>query len=233
MLSNYFAILNKGGAEPAGQKHPMTKSNSTTTTNSILQLIPQKITTTNSRRTGHRKEQKPIMTRKNNHILRSILISHCWKRPSNFQEGTDSKLFYYDIHICREGHNNDEELMAIARAMMKPVLKATSRRQIYPLAGNIEMPIIIRNNSSLPKSIETKAIRKHIHKGNMNAGKFFGVIKVEHLSTADVLQAKLFPVLVLCTWKIYIQDQPHSSSRCVTLIVGTQRSAKLCHLYIH
>ena len=86
ILSNYFAILNKGGAEPAGQKHPMTKSNSTTTTNSILQLIPHNITTTNSRRTGHRKEQKPIMTRKNNHILRSILISHCWKDPQTFKK---------------------------------------------------------------------------------------------------------------------------------------------------
>jgi len=81
------------------------------------------------------------------------------------------------------------------------------------------MRIIKRNNSSLHKSIETKAIRKHIHKGNMNAGKFFGVIKVEHLSTADVLQAKLFPVLVLCTWKIYIQDQPHSSKRCLTWLL--------------
>ena len=123
--------------------------------------------------------------------------------------------------------------MAIARAMMKSILKATSSIQIYPQAGNIEMPIIIHNNNSLPKSIETKAIRKYIHKGNINAGKIFGVIKIEHLSTADILQAKLFPVIVLCTWKNYIQDQPHSSSRCVTLIVGTQRSAKLCHLYIH
>ena len=105
MLSNYFAILNKGGAEPAGQQHPMTKFDSSTTTNSILQLIPHKITTTNNRRTGHRKEQKPIMTRRNNHILRSILIITLLENPSNSHEGTDSKVFYYDIHICQEGNN--------------------------------------------------------------------------------------------------------------------------------
>ena len=74
---------------------------------------------------------------------------------------------------------------------MKSILKATSSIQIFPQRGNIEMPIITRNNSSLPKSIETKAIRKYIHKGHMNAGKFFGVIKVEHLSTANILKATL------------------------------------------
>ena len=102
MLSNYFESLNKGGAETAGQ-HPMNTSDSTTTTNSILQLIPHTITTTKKRRTGHQKEQKTIMTRRNNHILWSILIITLMENPSNYQEGTDSKVFYYDIHIRRKG----------------------------------------------------------------------------------------------------------------------------------
>lgn len=97
--------------------------------------------------------------------------------------------YYLDFRITRDHHSNDETIMTIVQATLKALLKSTPKMKILPQEQAKDMPIISHFNGTLPQAIDTRAIRKYVHKGNMNASNFFGILKIQHKSMDEILQS--------------------------------------------
>ena len=81
---------------------------------------------------------------------------------------------YIAIKINRTDNTaNDESIMAIIRAIFKSILKAA------PETNKLLDPIT-RKQGNIPDSIETRVIRRYVHKGSLTKDYFHGLI---HLST--------------------------------------------------
>ena len=84
---------------------------------------------------------------------------------------------FYELRFCQKNKDKDKTIMAVVCAMMKALLKSTTKLEITSQEHEIELPIITRTSSTLPNALETRVIRKYIHKGNITHGNFSGVIK--------------------------------------------------------
>ena len=70
--------------------------------------------------------------------------------------------------------------MAIIRAVFKAILKAAPEAQIITPETNKLLDPITRRQGNISDSIETRVIRRYVHKGSLTKDYFHGLI---HLST--------------------------------------------------
>lgn len=88
---------------------------------------------------------------------------------------------YMAIKINRPDNTaNDESIMAIIQAIFKSILKAAPEAQIIAPETNKLLEPITRKQGNIPDSIETRVIRRYVHKGSLTKDYFHGLI---HLST--------------------------------------------------
>ena len=91
---------------------------------------------------------------------------------------------------------NDESIMAIIQPLLKAILKEVPSVQIIALVTSKLLDPITRKQGNIPASIETRIIRRYVHKGALTKDNFHGLLHLQTPKPLDIFgNNKLHKVL--------------------------------------